>query len=71
EVDFIKIENKHSLKPDLVGYEIKYKDKIKPQDTKGLIHFDKKYHLQEKIIISKSVNETIGEVKVIDFTMIG
>jgi predicted AAA+ superfamily ATPase len=70
EVDFIGVENKNSLTPNLIWYEIKYKDKIKKQDTKWLMHFDKKYNLKEKLIVSKSFNGELNWVQIIDFTKI-
>lgn len=67
EVDFIEVKNKNSLNPKLIWYEVKYKNKIKKQDSRGLIHFDKKYNLQEKIIISKSIITNIEWIKIINF----
>jgi len=67
EVDFIEIKNKYSLKTELIWYEVKYKSKIKKQDIKWLKHFDKKYGLKEKIIISKDFSWEIEDCKIKPF----
>jgi len=67
EVDFIQIKDKYSLKPELIWIEIKYKSKIKKEDTKWLKHFHNKYPLKEKIIISKDFLWEIEDYKIKPF----
>jgi predicted AAA+ superfamily ATPase len=67
EVDFIQIKDKNSLKPELIWLEIKYKSKIKKEDTKWLKHFNNKFKLVKKIIISKDFEWEIEDYKIIPF----
>jgi nuclear transport factor 2 (NTF2) superfamily protein len=67
EVDFIQIKDIYSLKPDLIGLEIKYKSKIKKEDTKWLKHFNNKYNLSKQIIISKDFSWNIWKIKIKPF----
>jgi len=67
EVDFIKVNNKFDIKSDLIGLEIKYKSKIKKEDTKWLNHFNNKFKLKKKIIISKDYKWEILDTKIIPF----
>ncbi len=67
EVDFIQIINKDSLKHKLIWLEIKYKSNIKKQDIKWLKHFDNKYKLDRKIVISKDCKWKIDDTEIIPF----
>ena len=67
EVDFIQIKDKNSIKQELVWLEVKYKSKIKKEDIKWLKHFDNKYKLKEKIIISKDFKWSIKNYKITTF----
>jgi len=67
EVDFIKIDNTNSTSVELTWIEVKYKSKIKKEDLKWLLHFEKKYNLKEKIIICKDCSWKINNVNLVPF----
>ncbi len=70
EVDFIQLKNQNDINVDLIWLEIKYKSKIKKSDTKWLKHFDKKFKLKEKIIISKNFKWNIDDYNIIPFYLL-
>ncbi len=63
EVDFIWVSESQKI----VWIEVKYKEKIKKDDLKWLNFFEKKYSLQEKIIISKNVEEKNQDIQIFPF----
>ncbi|MDD3645947.1 MAG: ATP-binding protein [Candidatus Gracilibacteria bacterium] len=63
EVDFIGV----SESGDISGVEVKYKERIKKDDLKGLNFFEKKFKIDNKIIISKNNDTNLGDVKVLPF----
>lgn len=71
EVDFILVNDKTLIKPDLIWLELKYKSKIKKQDISWLKHFDKKYPLKKKIIISKDYDWEFEDVEIKSFYNLG
>ena len=67
EVDFIKPDDKFSLNPKITWIEVKYKSKIKKEDTKWLLYFDKKIGFDKKYIITKDIDWKIDDIKLIPF----
>lgn len=63
EVDFISISNNWIIK----AIEIKYRKKIKKDFVKWLNFFEKKFKVNEKIIISKNIDENYLDIKILPF----
>jgi len=63
EVDFISVDDKENI----YAIEIKYKNKIKKEDLKWIIFFEKKFKLYKKYIISKTTKAIIDNVNIIPF----
>lgn len=67
EVDFIFVSDNWLIIP----IEVKYKEKIKKDDLKWLIYFEKKFKTRNKIIIYKNNNQDIWDVKCLSFLDLG
>ena len=63
EVDFVHVNHKNDIK----AIEVKYRDNIKKDDLRWIKSFVKKFDVKEKIIISKSFDDNIDDVKIIPF----
>ncbi len=63
EVDFIWVNNEWKI----TAIEVKYKSKIKKEDTKWIDFFAKKFNVSKKIIISKNFKWNIWDIEVIPF----
>jgi len=62
EVDFISVEDNK-----IKAVEVKYRDKINKDNFKWLNYFEKKYKVDEKVIISKNIDEKYWNIKVLPF----
>jgi predicted AAA+ superfamily ATPase len=62
EVDFISVSD-NSIK----AIEIKYREKINKDNFKWLNYFEKKFKVDEKIIITKNIDEQYKDIKVLPF----
>ena len=67
EIDFVKIDDKFSLKPKISWIEAKYKSKIKKEDIRWLKYFDKKIWFDKKYIITKDTEGEYENIKLIPF----
>ena len=63
EVDFISVSDNNLIK----AIEIKYREKINKDNFKWLNYFEKKFKVDEKIIISKNVDEIYWDIRVFPF----
>lgn len=63
DIDFIWVSDDWFLK----AIEVKYKEKINKDNFKGLNYFEKKFKVDENIIISKNIDESYWNIKVIPF----